>query len=259
MENKSKRCSSKKHLEAEAISYCPQCKIYLCNKCYNLHLELLDNHTLINLDKNKDETFIDVCKYENHNNKLEFFCKSHNTLCCLACLCKFKIKEYGQHSNCECYIINDIKEEKKNNLKENINTLEDLSNKFEKSINELKILFEKIDKNKEELKLKIQKIFTKIRNSLNEKEDKLLQEVDEKFNELFIKEDIIRESEKLPNKIKASLEKGRLIDKEWNDNNLNSLISDCIDIENNIKAIKEVDEIINKNNLNKNIKIDISL
>ena len=79
------------------------------------------------------------------------------------------------------------------------------------------------------------------------------------INEIFIKEDIIRESEKLPNKIKTSLEKGKSIDKEWNDNNLNALINDCIDIENNIKKINEMDEIINKNKLNENTKIDFSL
>ena len=181
MENKRKKCSLKKHSESDAKSYCQQCKIYLCNKCHNLHPEVHDNHNLINLDNGLNEMFIDICKYENHINKLEFFCKNHNALCCVSCLCKVKFEGYGQHSKCNCCSINDIKDEKKNKLKENINILEELSNKFEKSINELKILFEKIDKHKEELKLKIQKIFTKIRNSLNEKEDKLLQEIDEKF------------------------------------------------------------------------------
>ena len=259
MENKKKKCSLNKHSESEAISFCQQCKIYLCNKCQNLHSELYDNHNLISLEQDLNEIFIDICKYEGHNNKLEFFCKKHNTLCCLGCVCKFKVKGYGQHSECDTCYINDIKDEKKNKLKENINHLEELSNKFEKSINELKIIFENIGKEKEELKLKIQKIFIQIRNSLNEKKDKLLLEIDEKFNEIFIKEDIIRESEKLPNKIKISLEKGKLIDKEWNDNNLNSLINNCIDIENNIKKINEINEIINKNHLNKNIKIDFSL
>ncbi len=238
MENKKKKCSLKKHSESEAISYCQQCKIYLCNKCYNHHSEVLENHNLINLNKDLNNIFIDICEHENHNNKLEFYCKNHNTLCCLGCLCKIKVKGYGQHCNCDCCdineifidkckeeghinklefyckdhntlcclaclckikvkgygqhsdcnycYINDIKEEKKNKLRENINYLEDLSIKFEKSIDELKVLFEKIDKDKEELKLKIQKIFTQIRNSLNEKEGKLLLEVDEKFNDLVL-------------------------------------------------------------------------
>ena len=72
----------------------------------------------------------------------------------------------------------------------------------------------KKNENKEELKLNIQNIFTKIRNELNKREDELLFEVDKKFNDIFGNEDIIKESEKLPNKIKISLEKGKKIDNE---------------------------------------------
>ena len=62
--------------------------------------------------------------------------------------------------------------------------------------------------------------------------------MDKKFEENFFKEEIIKESEKLPDKIKTFLEKGELIDKNWeNDNKLNILINDCINIENNIKEI----------------------
>ena len=185
MENQKKKCSMLKHLDSNSITYCQECKIYLCNKCQIQHSELFINHTLGNLDK---EIFIDICKQIGHNDKLEFYCKNHNTLCCLACLCKIKVKGYGQHSDCNYCFINDIKDEKKLKLKENITLLEDLSNKFEKNIKELKKIFEENDRNREELKLKIQKIFTNIRNSLNEKEDKLLMEVDEKFNyyELYV-------------------------------------------------------------------------
>ena len=46
--------------------------------------------------------------------------------------------------------------------------------------------------------------------------------------------------EKFPKKIKLSLEKGKLIDKEWDNNNLYSYINDCINIENNIKIISKI-------------------
>jgi len=133
--------------------------------------------------------------------------------------------------------------------------LEDLSKNFEKSINELKKLYETIIEDKEKLKLQIQKVFTKIRSILNEKEDQLLIEADEKFNNIFFKEDIIKEDETFPKKIKVSLEKGKLLNKEWNDNNLCKLITDCIYIENNILKIKEFNKYVNYNNLNKYIKI----
>ena len=60
----------------------------------------------------------------------------------------------------------------------------------------------------------------------------------------------------MPHKIKISLEKGKSIEKEWNnDNNLNSLINDCINIENNIKNITLINENINKcKSLNLKIK-----
>ena len=73
---------------------------------------------------------------------------------------------------------------------------------MEKSINELKKINEEINKNKEDLKLKIQTIFTKLRNALNEKEDKLLSDIDNEYDNIYFKEEIIKESEKLPNKIK---------------------------------------------------------
>ena len=100
-----------------------------------------------------------------------------------------------------------------------------------------------MDKKTKEIKLNIQKIFTKIRNALNNREDELLLEVDNEFEKLYFSEEILTETEKLPNKIKISLEKGKLIDKEWDNNNkLNSLINDCINIENNIKNINKINE-----------------
>ena len=89
-----------------------------------------------------------------------------------------EVNGYGQHFNCEVCLIKDIKDEKKNKLKENIKYLEDSS------------------------KNTLSKIFTKIRNIVNEREDKLLLELDTKFDEIYFKEDIIKKGEKLPNQIK---------------------------------------------------------
>ena len=250
-----KCCSSKQHDKIDAISYCQECKVYMCNKCEKFHSELLQNHHSYNLDKNLNNIFTGFCNEENHQKELNYFCKAHNILCCVCCIAKIKGKGNGQHTDCDICFIEEIKEEKKNKLKENIKSLEDLSKNLDNSINELKSLFEKINENKEELKLKIQKIFTKIRNTLNDREDELLLEVDKQFNELFVNEDIIKETEKLPNKIKSSLEKGKIIEKDWNDNKLNLLINDCINIENNIKDINLINENIKKCNLNKDKKI----
>ena len=161
----------------------------------------------------------------------------------------------GQHTECDVCHIEDIKDEKKNKLKDNIKCLEDSFNTFNESFNKLKIIYEKINENKENLKIIIQKFFTKVRNTLNEREDNPLLEVDQKFNELYFKEELIKEGEKLPNKIKLSLEKGKNIDKNWDDyNELSSLINDCINIENNINYINIINDSIKKCN-NSNYKV----
>ena len=151
MEENQKKCSNKKHAEIDAISYCQECKKYFCNKCQNHHVEILEDHKIINLNR-VNEAFIDLCKEKNHPNKLEYFCKEHNSLCCVACTSKIKNVWYGQHFDCDVYSLQNIKDEKKNKLKENINLLEQLNAQMDKSFAEIKKISEEIIKNKEELK-----------------------------------------------------------------------------------------------------------
>ena len=255
------KCSLKKHKEIEANIYCQECNIYMCNKCEKNHSELFENHHQYNLDKNKsiNNIFTGYCKEKNHLGKLIYFCKNHNQLCCTACISKIKGLGNGKHNNCKICFIKKIKKAKKEKLKENIKLLEEMSKNIKESINELKKIFEKISESKKNLKIQIQKIFTKIRNSFNNREDELLLEVDKKYDELFFKEDIVKESEKLPDKIEKSLEKGKIDEKEWDDKKkLKFLINDCICIENEIKDINIINESIKKFNSEKNVEVKFS-
>jgi hypothetical protein len=244
-----KNCSNKKHIDVSAISYCKECKLYLCNKCKNLHSEFYEDHHLFNVDKDINSLFTGLCNKKKHNIELQFYCKDHNELCCAACLCKIQGEEYGQHKDCTVMPISEIKEEKKKKLEENIKCLEDLSLSLNKSINELKSIFVKINENKEELKLKIQNVFTKIRNALNYREDELLLEIDKSYNKNYFSEELIKKGEKMPDKVKESLNIGKEICKKWNDNEINYYIYNCINIENSIKEINIINESITKSNL----------
>ena len=128
MENQNK-CSSEEHKEINAISFCPECNIYMCNKCENLHSSLHKNHQTHKINKDI-EIFTGYCKEKNHPMKLEFYCKSHNKLCCVACIAKLNERGYGTHKDCEVCTLEKIKEEKKNKLIENIKCLEDLEKKI---------------------------------------------------------------------------------------------------------------------------------
>ena len=231
----------------------------MCNKCQNLHSELFDSHHIYKLNQNLKEIFTGFCKEKNHNKELNYFCKNHNALCCAVCLCKIEDKGNGNHKNCEVFLINDIQEEKRKKLKENIKLLEELSIDLNKTINQLKNFMENINENKEKLKIKVQEVFTKIRNEINKREDELLLEIDKHFQKLFMDDNFLKQSEKLPKKINDSLEKGKIIEKEWNINNLPSLINDCLNIENNIRDINILDENIKKIKENQNITMDFCL
>ena len=90
-----------------------------------------------NLEKNIEEIFFGLCQENNHFIKLEYFCKTHNKLCCSSCIAKVKREGNCQHTDCDVCTIEDIKETKKNQLKENIKILEDLYSFFEQAINQL--------------------------------------------------------------------------------------------------------------------------
>ena len=141
--NKGKKCFSKEHEEADATYYCSECKIYICKKCEVIHSKLFQKHNKYNLDVNISDIYTGFCKEENHFDKLEYFCKSHNKLCCCGCIAKLKRKGKGQHTDCDICVIEDIKEEKQNKLKDNLAQLKDFSKDIENSINELKNILEK--------------------------------------------------------------------------------------------------------------------
>ena len=42
MELQNYKCSFKEHKNIDAIKYCQECNIYLCNKCEKVHLGFFD-------------------------------------------------------------------------------------------------------------------------------------------------------------------------------------------------------------------------
>ena len=107
------KCSFNDHKKIDAIKLCSDCKIYMCNKCEKLHSGLFLNHHLFNIEQDINDIFSGFCKEENHFDKLDYFCKSHNILCCSSCIVKVKKKGKGQHADCNVCIIEDIKDEKR--------------------------------------------------------------------------------------------------------------------------------------------------
>ena len=224
-----KKCSFDEHEDKEAIKYCYNCQVYLCDKCVEHHKVIFANHIICSIDEINNETFTGLCKENNHNIKLEYYCKTHNKLCCGLCICKIKGNGNGEHNDCDIYLIKDIKAEKKRKIKDNINELE-------KSIKDLKL---NLDKEKDKLKSDIKNTFDKIRVKLNDREDILLSNVDKYFNDNFYYENIIKKD----NEFKSLLDNNELMNNNLeNDYKLNEFIYNCINIEKKLKDINLIKE-----------------
>ena len=240
------KCSLEEHKEIDSKIICIECRIYMCNKCEVFHSKLFPNHQIFNSDKDINDIFFGFCKEKNHINKAEFFCKSHNQLCCVACIAKIKKDEIGKHKDCDICTIEEIKDTKKNKLEENIKYLKEISNTIQKRLEELKNIFILVDEKKQEIKKHIQNVFTKLRNELNNREEELLLNVDKTFDDNYFDEKIIKESEKLPEKIKDLLTKTENGNNYYNEKQLSLFINFCINVENNIKSINEINTNIQK-------------
>ena len=247
MENATKKCSFEEHKEIDAIIFCQDCNIYLWYDCNLFHSKLFKKHHQYKIDDNSNniELFTGLCKEKNHLLDLKYYCKTHNELCCAKCITKIKDEENGKHSTCDINLVEDFKNNIKSRLDEDKKSLEKNLLNFEQSIKELNGLYEKIVTYKEGIKINIQKKFTKIRNSLNNAEDKLLKEIDDKYNYLSSFENKIKNEEKFSIKSKNLLDKIISLDLNFENNKINSIINDCINIENNIKELSYI------NNLNK--------
>ena len=252
-ENLGKYCTMLNHKE-KAISFCQDCGIFLCNKCQKYHNEIFNskNHQQNLLDNSKDtsELFINLCQEQNHLCELEYFCKTHNKLICAKCITKIKNKINGIHTDCDISLLEDIENEIKKKLELNIQLIENSTNNFAILIKELKNSSENTNLDKEEIKKQIQNIFTKIRTVLNDREDKLLLEVDNKYNKLKFDEKFIKQIEKSLKKFNIFLEKGKKIEELWSNTKLNTKINDYLNFEKIIKEVNDINEIIKQNQFN---------
>ena len=53
MENQIK-CFTEEHKEIDAISFCPECSIYMCHKCEKIHSSFFKNHKSYKLNKDEE-------------------------------------------------------------------------------------------------------------------------------------------------------------------------------------------------------------
>ena len=246
------KCYYNEHSEQTATNYCFKCKKFLCETCSTSHFDTNPKHNLFSVEKDLNLNFTGYCTEGNHPNKLDYYCSTHNNLCCAACLCKIKEKGDGQHTECNVCYIEDIKDAKKKMLNNNLKLLKKYSLNMKKMLSDIDNIFERVNPIKEEIIQIIKNIFDNFRKLLNIREKELLDEVESIYGENFFNQKSIKECSKFPTKIKYNMDKGKNVLEIWEDaeknGKLNLLINDSINIEKSVSEIQNVKDKINSLN-----------
>ena len=238
------KCYYNEHSEQTATNFCFKCNKFLCETCSTSHCDLNPKHNLFSVDKDLNLNFTGYCTEGNHPNKLDYYCSTHNNLCCAACLCKIKDRGDGQHTECKVCHMDEIKEEKKRKLIDNIKLLKKFSLNIKKILKDARNIYERINPTKEDIVMNIKNLFHNFRILLDKREKELLDEVEEVYSKKFFNDKFIKESNKFSTKIKYNIDKGKNVLAKWDEAEKNGkiilLVNDCINIEKNLQELEEV-------------------
>lgn len=246
METTEKKCYTKSHANKKAIKFCLNCNKYLCELCLASHAKCDRKHELYSIDNELNLSFKGTCQENNHPNNLDYYCSTHNNLCCAACLCKIKDKGDGQHTECKACSIEEIKEEKREKLNNNINILKDLAQNFKKKLKEVRKIYDKTNNQKEGTRTNIKNTFDELINILTLRKKELLKELDDIYEKNIFSDDFIKTYEKLPSKINYYIKKGKSVNEKWEEDEkrgkLNIIINDCINIEKHVEKYQLIND-----------------
>ncbi|KAK3576100.1 hypothetical protein CHS0354_032224 [Potamilus streckersoni] len=99
-----KRCDLclKRKKETSAVFYCRECKKSMCAMCQEYHddISACNKGNILNLNTGNNSNdippnlaFMEICS-RHSNERIKFFCKDHNTMCCSTC-------GFLEHRKCE--------------------------------------------------------------------------------------------------------------------------------------------------------------
>ncbi|CAC5396808.1 unnamed protein product [Mytilus coruscus] len=181
-----------------AFKWCTECETFLCIDCYIHHSKnkaSKQHKTLPSNEYKKLPHFIinTVNRCPDHNQRYQLYCRNHSSACCLQCFTE-------KHQNCkDLKRLHDILNEMKSSV--SISRLEkDLSNVVENCELVVTYLGTRLSRIREQKTKGIHEI-QHIRKSINERLDKLEQNMTRELNQEYTK--LTAKTEKLINQVET--------------------------------------------------------
>ncbi|VDI63956.1 Hypothetical predicted protein [Mytilus galloprovincialis] len=167
-----------RHICKAAEEYCPVCEEALCTDCKDHHklAKATKNHQAISIDEyNKLPAFIREIKQhcDKHGDRFEFFCPTHNELCCKRCITT-------SHNECkECKVIEDFVEFSKSSaaIDEYEQTLKDVEKNAQTAIADRKNNVEEFEKQTQAIRKQIKNKRIEIYRHFDNLEETIMKEL----------------------------------------------------------------------------------
>ena len=174
-----KPCSNPAHSTASAVLYCVACSKFFCRECAGHHSVVFPEHassTHTDL-QTLHSLFTGKC-HAHPDGMLDYLCTQHNVLCCSKC----KLTKDDVHAHCN---VIPIDARMCDELPGVVAALSELVRRVKGP--KLEALEEKqaaLDAHVEATKMAVTTAFKKIRNALNEREKRLMEELEEARDKL---------------------------------------------------------------------------
>jgi tripartite motif-containing protein 56 len=190
IQRKAKASAACSHCQDPAINHCASCEMFMCKKCSEWHdiWPAHKNHNLLSVEELsnperqvKMRNKLYCTKHEDE--VLKIYCETCKELCCVDCMLLNHTKQ-----NHSLVAVSEIAQKQKEALKSSCTTLDEKLSEGKEALNKICEVMESLEKNaktaKEQLKEQKENILKIVTENLDERAEKLNNDVNKVYGEL---------------------------------------------------------------------------
>ena len=188
IQRKAKASTTCSRCQDPAINHCASCKIFMCKKCFESHDSWLKHHDVLSVQELVDpdgqvKTRSKFYCMKHKDKVLEIYCETCQELCCVLCLLLKHQKE-----NHSCVAVSEVAQKQRETLESSCTTLDEKLSEGKEALNNICEVMKSLEKNaktaKDQIKDQKENILTVVARKLDERAEKMNEEVDKVYGEL---------------------------------------------------------------------------
>ena len=238
-----RKCS--KHQNAEVVTYYPECKKFCCTECDKLMRELFPEYHPLPIEEASELTltFEDRCKEIGHSDcPLNYFCKTHNELCCSECA----YSGTGKHRGCAVVRARDMEMEFKARLSASVDSLSAEVERIEADMKRpdgVAATFAdrvaQAEEAKQEVAEAVQEAFARYKEAVDKRKAALLADLEKRYKEHVNYAELGSEAAACLERARDLFAEQRKALAAWSPARLAEMIQDTLEVEREVTRLRE--------------------